>query len=189
MPLVMLAGRDDRERGQGVLEATSAVGVPSSVFLMNGNAASDGETAVGVGPNGQRPRRSDRWLFRAMRATGTVPEIGRSARTLGARPTDIPIDQNRMVYPDHEGMSVSPDSPANLPDFMRPPDFGGSGKDQVWGIRESELGPDLAYRPDPVSPHTHGFIEPTRPMPFDRYHDELGSTQDRWLLIDALGWT
>src|SRR5262249_47964972 len=57
----------------------------------------------------------ERELFRSMReAPGGGPELGESARSLGARRNvDIKLDQAGQVQPGTGGMSVSPGSPAN----------------------------------------------------------------------------
>jgi RHS repeat-associated protein len=120
------------------------------------------------------------FLYRGMKSDGKgVPELGASKRTLGAMPdVDIPVVSG-YVSPGTGGLSVSPGSPYNLPSHRRPPEFGGTGKDPVWGIRPCDLGLDLSYRPDPFNPSKHGFIEPSRPMKFNEYQDALGAT--RWL--------
>jgi hypothetical protein len=94
-----------------------------------------------------------------------------------------------MVYPDEEGISVSPDTPANLPDLRRPPKLGGRGKNPVWRLLKSALGPELKYRPDPANPTGHGFIEPARPMTFDEYQEALAATQDRWIPAAPEDWS
>jgi RHS repeat-associated protein len=121
-------------------------------------------------------------LYRSMKASDDgQPATGASARTLGARPKDdIPLDAQDTVKPETGGVSVSPDSPMNLPPHRRPPDVGGSGKDPVWCIRVCDLGPNLNYRADPKNPTGHGFIEPTYPMSFNAYQNALANTRDRW---------
>jgi hypothetical protein len=121
-------------------------------------------------------------LFRAMRETGSgLPEIGPSARALGVRPgLDVPaIKSDDLVLPVQGGMSVSPDQPGNLPYYRRPPRFQGVGRDPVWSIDESELGPDLIYRTDPTQTG-HGFVEPARPMTLDLFQNALALTQNLW---------
>jgi hypothetical protein len=121
-------------------------------------------------------------LYRAMKEDGQgLPEIGEGARYLGIRPgKDVPVVlPNELVHPGQGGMSVSPDDPANLPYYRRPPEFGGTGRDPVWVIDEGDLGPDLCYRPDPDNPG-HGFIEPTRTMTKDAYEQALQATQRLW---------
>ncbi len=121
-------------------------------------------------------------LYRAMKesAEGLV-EVEDSARALGVRPgVDVPArNADEIVRPGEGGLSVSPDDPLNLPAFRRPPDFQGVGKDELWTLTASELGPDLAYRPDPASAR-HGFIEPPRPMTLAEFRQALARTQKRW---------
>ena len=121
-------------------------------------------------------------LLRAMREDANgVPEVGPNARALGIRPgIDIPAAlPHEIVQPGQGGLSVSPDDPMNLPYFRRPPAFQGTGKDPVWEIDLIALGPDLSYRPDPAH-RSHGFIEPTRPMMLDEYHQALVKTRNSW---------
>jgi hypothetical protein len=109
------------------------------------------------------------------------PSVGPSSRTLGIRPgIDVPaVSPDEIVVPGQGGLSVSPDDPHNLPPTRRPPAFGGTGKDPVWGLDESDLGPDLRYRPDPDNDR-HGFIEPVRAMPLREYEEAIARTQGLW---------
>jgi hypothetical protein len=121
-------------------------------------------------------------LYRAMKEDDQgLPEIGDSARCLGIRPgRDVAaVRPEDLVQPGRGGMSVSPDDPANLPYYRRPPEFGGTSRDPVWEVDDAALGPDLCYRPDPHNPG-HGFIEPTRPMRKDVYEQALRATQRLW---------
>ena len=127
-------------------------------------------------------------LFRSMRDGGGGPEVGPSARTLGARPgTDIPVDSAGTVHPSTGGVSVSPGSPANLPEFRRPPEFGGTGKDPVWTINERDLPDGLTYRPDPANPTGHGYLEPSRSMSLSDYQQLLEVTRPGWSRVVAAG--
>jgi hypothetical protein len=122
-------------------------------------------------------------LYRAMQvAMDSHPEIGMTARTLGARPHIDILIQGAMVYPNTGGISVAPDDPMNLPSHRRPPSFMGTGKDPVWRLNACDLGPELQYRPDPRSPTTHGFIEPIAPTTFDEYQRALEATRESWQL-------
>lgn len=119
-------------------------------------------------------------IYRGMTPDGDVPKLGDSARTLGARPgTDIPVEGG-VVRPETGGMSVSPDTPANLPPHRRPPSLGGTGKDPVWNMNSNDLPDGLTYRPDPANPAGHGFVEPSRPMTYDEYQSLIHSTQGQW---------
>lgn len=89
-------------------------------------------------------------LFRGMRgAADGSPELGSLAKTLGARPgRDIPVDEGGMVRPGTGGMSVN-DTPTGMPEYRRPPSFGGSGKDlNMYCISSCDLGPGLRYVPE-----------------------------------------
>ena len=118
-------------------------------------------------------------VYRGMREDpGGGPTIGPTARTLGVRPDDdIPVINDR-VAPGTGGMSVAPDSPMNLPDHRRPPQFGGTGKDPVWGIEIDSLGNEIQFRQDKPS---HGLFEPAREMPIDEFQLALASLASRWI--------
>lgn len=110
-----------------------------------------------------------------------LPETGASARCLGVRlGVDIPSDERGWVAPGTEGMSVAPPPPENLVTHRRPPEFGGTGKDPVYELETDELPEELIHRPDPEVPERHGFIEPSRPMPFEEYRDRLQATRALW---------
>ncbi|MFN2595200.1 MAG: RHS repeat domain-containing protein [Actinomycetota bacterium] len=133
-----------------------------SIRLPFGRVAEDGST-----------------LFRGMRgAADGSPELGSSAKTLGARPgIDITVDEGGMVRPGTGGMSVN-DSPTGMPEYRRPPSFGGSGKDlNMYCISSCDLGPGLRYVPDAVG---HGFLEPAWEMPFEEYQGYLHTTAGSW---------
>lgn len=120
-----------------------------------------------------------------MRAdTDGLPRTGDSARTLGARPRtetgDINIRRGGIVFTRTGGLSVSPPPPENLPSFRRPPEFRGTGKDPLWELETDELPEDLRYCPDPEQPGRHGFIEPSRAMPFTEYQRALHDTRGLW---------
>jgi hypothetical protein len=124
-------------------------------------------------------------LYRSMRKSREEkPEAGRSARMLGVRPgIDILVQPDGKVTGGAGGMSVAPDSPANLPRHRRPPEHGGTGKDQVWEIGTVDLGDDLAYREDPLKPGVHGFVEPSWRMTLDDYERALAATREMWRLL------
>jgi hypothetical protein len=123
-------------------------------------------------------------LYRSMtKGREGTPEVGRSARMLGVRPgIDILVEPDGTVVGGAGGMSVAPNSPANLPRHRRPPEHGGTGKDPVWEIAV-DLGDDLAYREDPLQPGVHGFIEPSRRMALDEYERALAATRGMWRLL------
>jgi len=129
-------------------------------------------------------RGSNELIYRGMReGEELLPQIGETARTLGVRPDiDIPIS-NGQVFPNSGGVSVSPNSPSNLPPHRRPSELGGTGKDPVWCINTCDLSPDLQYRPDPHNPTGHGFIEPIRQMSFETYQNAIQNTRNSWTKI------
>ena len=126
------------------------------------------------------PQSGGQDIYRGMRDAGGAPELGPSARTLGARTDDIPVGADGLVRPGTGGMSVSPGAPGNLPPHRRPSGFGGTGKDPVWCASTCDLPDGLTYRPDPSNPGGHGFIEPASPMTFDAYQGLLEQTQSIW---------
>ncbi len=126
-------------------------------------------------------------VYRSMKegTTGT-PAVGDNSRSLGVRPgIDIPASNpSDTVEPAQGGMSVSPDTPLNLPPFRRPPEWQGTGRDPVWAIDTDDRGPDLSYRPDPDN-EGHAFVEPSRPMTQQEFADALAKTRERWQKTDA----
>jgi hypothetical protein len=121
-------------------------------------------------------------LYRAMqKGADGAPETAPNARALGIRPgIDVPAAfADEIVKPGEGGLSVSPDDPCNLPVFRRPRGFLGTGKDPVWEIESSQLGPDLCYRPDPAKAG-HGFIEPSRPLTLDEFQQAVAQTRGWW---------
>ena len=84
-------------------------------------------------------------LYRAMALDGAtgLPVVGRSARRLGIRPpleagvrrADVKATApGEIIQPGTGGMSCTPNDPLDLPEFRRPPELGGDGKDPVWEI-------------------------------------------------------
>jgi len=129
-------------------------------------------------PKGANPSNSEA-LFRGMKTNGNEPEVGPSARTLGARPNvDIPVDSNGNVHPGTGGISVAPQTPLNLPTHRRPVEFEGTGKDPVWSIDSDSLGDNLIYIQDKT---THGTIQPSKIMTLDQYQIALSNT--KWLML------
>lgn len=112
-----------------------------------------------------------------------LPATGARARSLGVRPeTDIVVDTDGLVRPGAGGMSVSPETPMNLPPFRLPRSFGGTGKDPVWAISQEHLGTHLVYRPDPEN-ETHGFIEPAGVTTFEQFQEALHETRKFWRCV------
>ena len=112
---------------------------------------------------------------------GVAPLIGTTGRYLGARPNfDLPVGPDGFVEPGTEGVSVSPPPVGNLPRIRRPREHGGDGKDPVFFIDTDDLPDELVYRPDPSAPERHGFIEPSRRMPFEDYERAIHATRRLW---------
>jgi hypothetical protein len=97
---------------------------------------------------------------------------------------DIVPDENGAVYPFSGGMSVSPDTLRNLPDFKLSPRFGGNNNnpDPVWCINSAFVyGTNgLQYTGESA---THGLIEPNKAMPLMTYQRYLSATQPFWIKI------
>ena len=76
-------------------------------------------------------------------------------------------------------MSTTPNDPTDLPVFLRPPEFGGTGKDPVWELDEVELPAELVFRRDKP---THGMIEPAPgvTLTLAEYESALASTRALW---------
>jgi hypothetical protein len=125
-----------------------------------------------------------RRLYRGMKSDGDYPCVEGTAKGLGVRvgeDGDVEPDAQGVVHPG-AGRSVAPDDPLFLPEYRRPPDFLGSARHPVWGIREGDLPEELAVvidRPE------HGVIGPARPMPLAEYEAALASTQRNWSLTRA----
>lgn len=143
--------------------------------------------------------------YRGMAEQDGKPKIGRSARLLGIRPNidvnieQIPIgclDEQGYLLPelqrknlgelvtvairDNKGMSVSLSIEA-LPAFRKPVEFGGTGKDPLWEIDDSNITGDLDAVQD--SP-THVSILPRVTMALEKYEAALASTQSYWERVD-----
>jgi hypothetical protein len=116
-----------------------------------------------------------------------LPRVGETGRYLAVRRSgrfrDIDVDEGGTVRPGTGGMSVSPPPPENLPEQLRPPRFGGYGKDPLWELDTDDLPPELRYRPDPKNPTRHGFIEPSKPMPFEDFERAIHETRELWTLV------
>ncbi len=120
-------------------------------------------------------------LYRSMQQSRDgFPMLGSSARALGVRVAIDIESKNGYVGPGIGGMSVTPDDPLRLPRFRRPPDLGGTGRDPAFGIDTIDLPSDLVYRPDPLDPNNHGFIEPAMPMSFEQFLEAIARTRESW---------
>ncbi|OCQ89086.1 hypothetical protein BCD64_04670 [Nostoc sp. MBR 210] len=77
-------------------------------------------------------------------------------------------------------MSVSLSIEA-LPAFRKPQKFGGTGKDPLWQIDDSDITGDLQAIQD--SP-THVSIVPRVTMSLERYELALENTKNYWQRVD-----
>jgi hypothetical protein len=110
-----------------------------------------------------------------------LPELGTSSSTLGARKGyDLLVDEEGLVHPNTEGMSVTPDDWRRMRRDRTPPELGGTGRHPMFTIDTDNLGPRLQFRRDPGNPVRHGFIEPTRTMSFDEYQAAIHATAASW---------
>lgn len=109
-----------------------------------------------------------------------MPEVGETKRTLGVTfPGDLDVNEQGTAIKNDKGMSTSPDSPMNLPDFRRDKEWCGSGKDPVWEIDESKLHTDkLDWHED--NPGNHGIVRPAKDMPYPEFKQALEGTQGEW---------
>ncbi|MBI4951370.1 MAG: hypothetical protein HY908_05010 [Myxococcales bacterium] len=114
-----------------------------------------------------------------MKASDTgCPRCGHNG--LGTREVDLKADEEGKVQPGRGGMSVSPDSMENLPHAFRPLELGGLGRRPVFRIDSGDLPPVLWYRPDPIDPCRHGFVEPATSMANQAYQAALCDTAPKW---------
>jgi len=139
-------------------------------------------------------------IWRAMRADGENPEVGRDAAALGVRVgdgenDDINPDGDGFVNPGIGGMSVSPSVDAfpvwRIPKRLRDkfpdrfPQASGSNRLCCWWMGEGafEAGPvadGLLLRLDPRRPERHGFVEPNGKMAVADYQQALVNTREQW---------
>ena len=121
-----------------------------------------------------------RELYRSMRLDAGLPMVGDSARKLGVRePEDVRADAHGNIFPG-AGMSVAPDDPWQLPIHRRPSEFGGTGADPVWMIRDDGLAAGLDYVQD--SPR-HGIVGPAAPVSLVAFRGALADTRHDWDLV------
>jgi hypothetical protein len=101
-----------------------------------------------------------------------------SSKGLGVRANvDIPVDEEGVVEPGSGGLSVSPDSPANLPYGRRPPTHGGIGRFPVWELETDALPDTLVCAPETS---IHAFIEPAYSMELGDYQEAIEGTRALW---------
>lgn len=121
-----------------------------------------------------------RSIYRGMKDDGGAPALGETKRSLGVTmPDDLDVDSSGIALHNHKGMSTSPDSPMNLPPFRRDKEWGGTGKDPVWEINDSDLKTEkLDWHED--DPGKHGIVRPAQDMPYEEFKTALESTQGKW---------
>jgi hypothetical protein len=117
-------------------------------------------------------------VYRAMKESPSGgPCISPSARALGVRPgVDITI-VGGCVGPGDGGLSVAPDTSANLPIHRRPTSLGGTGKDPVWELDVDAISGPLQFQQDRP---THRLIGPSRSMGIEDYEAALADTAPLW---------
>ncbi|MCC5636733.1 hypothetical protein LC593_12845 [Nostoc sp. CHAB 5844] len=143
--------------------------------------------------------------YRAMAEENGQPKVGRSARLLGIRPgIDVDVEQmyrdyldaQGYLYPKTErnstgelvavairntkGLSTSV-SIEGLPAFRKPTKFGGSGRDTLWQIEDSQITGDLEAVQDSA---THVSIMPITTMLLEKYEAALAKTQNDWKTVE-----
>ena len=111
------------------------------------------------------------WRRMKQNPDGT-PVVGDAADKLGVRAKDIPVNQDGFVYPQTGGVSTSP-----LPEYL--PTMNGKNLGD-FQMDLDNLPDGLTYRPDPLRPKRHGFIEPSRPMKIETYKDLIYGTHEWW---------
>ena len=90
-----------------------------------------------------------------------------------------PTNRSSISVRNTKGMSVSLSIDA-LPDFRKPPAFGGIGRDPLWQIDSDKITGDLEAVRDS---DTHVSITPKVTMLLAQYEAALASTSDTWELV------
>ena|SRR5919112_607494 len=110
-----------------------------------------------------------------------LPDLGRTSSYLGVRADyDIFPDDEGLVYPNTEGMSVTPDDWRRMRQDRIPAELGGTGKHPLFALDTDNLGPLLRVRRDPTNPVRHAFVEPAHPMTFLSYLQAIHATAAFW---------
>lgn len=78
-------------------------------------------------------------------------------------------------------MSVTAPDARLLPFHRRPPEWGGEGRDPVFGMPIASLGDSLHVRQEPDG-STHWLVEPAHVMPASRFITDLWTSRDHWYL-------
>jgi hypothetical protein len=128
-------------------------------------------------------------FYRAMTPESDgLPSVGRTARRLGVRHSDVGVGRDGWIDPGTGGMSVAPGSPWNVPNHRRPRSLGrgstGHNEDRVFAIAEAPiLAERLAVRPDDRRPDLHALVEPAARMLMDDYEGALAATRHAWSVV------
>lgn len=128
-------------------------------------------------------------FYRAMTPDGDgLPTVGRTARLLGVRSSDVTAGPDGSIAPGTGGMSVAPGSPWNLPPHRRPRRLGrgstGHDEDRVFEVAQEQVeAVSLVVRPDARRPNLHAFAEPASRMQLGDYESALAATRPAWKVI------
>jgi len=163
-----------------------AAGIPEINPELGAETVDEGAAEAASDVSGTSGTVDSNPLYRTMKPDEDgLPIVGPSktmlgATTSGAKP-DIMPDNNGMVGPGNEGMSVSTD-PYDMEDYRRPPEFDGKAKgQQMYSIDEGDLGPDLSFEQVGTNAHpSHGVIVPAYPMPVEQYQAAIAATRSFW---------
>ena len=117
-----------------------------------------------------------------------LPTVGRTARSLGVRSSDVTVGPDGSIAPGTGGMSVAPGSPWNLPHYRRPRSLGrgstGHDEDRVFEVAEDRVeAVSLVVRPDDRRPELHAFVEPAARMQLGDYERALAATRPAWKVV------
>ncbi|RBP35201.1 RHS repeat-associated protein, partial [Roseimicrobium gellanilyticum] len=166
---------------------------PSALMMPDGGTSPQPQPQPNPTQTQQKTEEKNvRYLYRVMKPASdgfpeSEPPLSPLRRTGVRVPGDIAPDADGSAQPLTGGMSVAPDSPRNLHPTVRPKVLGGHNpKDQLYRIKESDLGPNLRYVPDPPVPGElpHGTVQPTQKVPFEKYEQDLKGTRLKWERVD-----
>src|SRR5579862_4796300 len=116
--------------------------------------------------------------FRTMKvAADGRPRCGSTGQCLGARPRDIRVDEHGRVAPNSGGMSMTPDTPEQMPVEYRPTWLRGLSRFPLFVIRAGQVGAKLQITPHSRTDH---FLEPAHAIQLDDYQAALCTTGPAW---------